>query len=1333
MIRPRLALRLLLLLLVPAVSLHAATTGALVDRQGKPVAGATVRALPIETQDAADARIVQGAVATEPLATATSDARGKFSLDAESPYFRIVVEAKGHAPLVEVAERNEAIGALLLEAGEAVTVAVDGEGRPVAGAVIRTSGQEARTDEQGIAVLTVAKGSGFAIRITHPEWAPFSRTFRRAADLPKRIALSRGVAVRGAVETAAGEAVAGAAIEIDGFPAGSSGEGGTFVVAHAPSDWKQLIATHGGDIAVITRSSAAGYRLRLARGAAIVGTVVDAKTQTPIAGAPVVLMEDRPGLFMAVSSLFVQPDALTDAKGRFQIAPVLPGTYRFAAQRVGYEFAPITVEVRTGDRAEKTVTGQRLARVSGIVLDEERKPIAAAAVRVSAEDARRQMTFALGGAGRVPPPPPPSRFLSARPSWSSADGEWVVREAPVDRETTLEALRPGLPRGESDAMTLASGERKEKVVLVIPRGITVTGRVLTRGGVPLPQATVEARPREQGAPGNVVRIVQRLGGPADASEGVTTGADGAFTMQLARGTYDFVADGDGYAPQTLRAIDVQGDVEPITFELGESVAVSGRVFRADGAGVPDVSVNAMGGSARNAITGPDGSFTIEELSPGTIQLMALKTSDYIREVVTVEAPSSNVEIRIPAGGTIRGRVLEKETKKPVTDFRAGTTGERRGAGLRMILPPNVQPFRSEDGSFELANVPAGPVELLAEAAGYVPGTANVVVEEGKATEEVTILLEAGTRISGRVTSPEGTPVSGASVSLAQDDEDEVIPQVARRSMTATTDGNGEYTLAGVAAGQRSFRANHDAYPLLVKEANVSGREMRLDMQFPRGTDVTGTVEREGGGPVAGAQVSASTAAQGAASKGATTDANGNFRIAGLAPGRYTFFVRAEGASETLRDVDIATAGPIRITLKAGATIAGRVTGLPPSELSSANVNVSSSSGFANAPVRADGTFRVDGAPAGTVRVVATAGGGMGSRRQSATKSVEVAAGAEAYVDLEFASGNRITGRVTRGGVPVDGASVMFNSPGGSGTAAVRTNTRGEYEIEGLENGPYTVVVMDIRTMASHRTEYTVRGAATFDIQMATAALRGRVIDRATQDGIANVSIALDADQQTGVRFPQMQTDASGAFRLEGVAPGSYRLRATRSGYGQEVVDVSVTGDSEQDVEVRMSRADGVQIRVVDRRDGRALNAFFSVADAAGRLALEKYVSQGDDTLPLAAGTYRVAVSVSGYAPAVLDVRSPGGPYNAALTPGGSLRIDSASPERRRARIVDSSGRPIVRGRITAPAEMTIDATGATISAIEPGNYTIEILDVAGAVTSRQTFAIAEGQTTTVRV
>lgn len=1332
MIRTKSALSLLLLLCASAALASAATTGALVDRQGRAIAGAKVRALPFETEEAVASRLATAAPEPEPLASATSDSKGRFSLEVDLPYFRIFIEAAGYVPLVDRAERNESIGALLLEPGELVTVTLDGEGKPVAGAIVRATGQEVRTDDAGKAVLSFHKGGGGTIRIVHRDWAPLTRNYMRASQLPKTIALSRGVAVRGTVETTAGEPAAGAAISVDGFRAALSGEDGTFLLSHAPSDWKQLLATRGDDIAIVSRSSAAGYRLRLTKGAALSGTVLDAKTQMPVAGAPVSLTEDRPGMFVSRDGFTMPPQALTDAKGRFRISPVIPGTYGVSASRLGYDFTSVTVELKGGDRADKTITGQPLARIAGTVVDEERKPVGAAAVTPRADEMRRQFTF---GGGVAPPSPRMFRAM-VRPSWSSAEGEWVVREAPVDRDTKLEAVRPGLPHAESDAMRLTAGERKERVVLVIPRGITVSGTVSSRGGAPLANATVQAGRRDAGPQqSGVVTIVRRVGGPAEVSDGVTTGADGAFTMQLASGTYDLTADADGYAPESVRGVDVKGTVDPIAFELGESASVSGRVVRADGSGVPDVSVSAMSGASAQAITGPDGSFTLDELPPGSLTLMALKTSDYIRETVTVEAPASDVEIRIPAGGTIRGRVLEKGTKKPVTDFRAGPSGERRGAGMRMIMPSILQPFRSEDGSFELMNVPVGQTEIVAEAAGYVTATAQVSVEEGKVSEEVTILLEAGTRVFGRVTSPEGTPLSGASVSLVVD-ADETVPMIARRSSTATTDANGEYTLAGIEPGERSFRAAHESWPLLVKEANVSGRELRLDLQFPRGTDVTGSVVREGGAPVAGAMVSASTALQEGTSKAATTDANGNFRIEGLTPGRYNFFVRAEGISESLRDVDIATSGPIRIVIKAGGTITGRVTGLQPSEISTANVNASSSGGYASAPVRSDGTFRVEGAPAGTVRVTASTGSGMGSRRQTAPKSVEVTAGGETFVDLDFSSGNRVSGRVTRGGTPVDGARVSFQPKGGSvslpGANLALTNSRGEYTVEGLEDGTYSVFVMDSRLMSSHRTEYTVSGGGTFDIQMSAAALRGRVIDRATEEGISGASVALDSTQES-IRLAPIQTDASGGFRMEGVSPGSYRLRATRNGYGQEVVDVSIAGDADQDVEVRMSKSDGVEIRVVDRRDGRALRAFVSAADVTGRLALEEMLGGTKPKLSLAPGAYRVAISVSGYAPTVIDVRSPGGPYTVALTPGGSLRIESSSSERRRARIVDSSGRPIVRGRITVPSEMTFDAAGATVTGIEPGGYALEVLDAAGGVAARQAFTIVEGQTTTIRI
>ena len=76
------------------------------------------------------------------------------------------------------------------------------------------------------------------------------------------------------------------------------------------------------------------------------------------------------------------------------------------------------------------------------------------------------------------------------------------------------------------------------------------------------------------------------------------------------------------------------------------------------------------------------------------------------------------------------------------------------------MPPVLKSFRTEDGSFQLDGLPVGPVQLLVSAPGYVqyrvPG---LVLEEGKPVRDLEVALETGTKISGRVTGPDGKPVS----------------------------------------------------------------------------------------------------------------------------------------------------------------------------------------------------------------------------------------------------------------------------------------------------------------------------------------------------------------------------------------------------------------------------------------------------------------------------------------------------------------------------------------------------------------------------------------------
>src|SRR2546422_5590502 len=71
-------------------------------------------------------------------------------------------------------------------------------------------------------------------------------------------------------------------------------------------------------------------------------------------------------------------------------------------------------------------------------------------------------------------------------------------------------------------------------------------------------------------------------------------------------------------------------------------------------------------------------------------------------------------------------------------------------------------------------------------------------------------------------------------------------------------------------------------------------------------------------------------------------------------------------------------------------------------------------------------------------------------------------------------------------------------------------------------------------------------AAPLGAQAATGAITGKVVDASTQQPLANVEVALAAT-------PHRELSRSdGSFALNGVPAGTYRLRATRIGYGSQI-------------------------------------------------------------------------------------------------------------------------------------------------------------------------------------
>ena len=197
----------------------------------------------------------------------------------------------------------------------------------------------------------------------------------------------------------------------------------------------------------------------------------------------------------------------------------------------------------------------------------------------------------------------------------------------------------------------------------------------------------------------------------------------------------------------------------------------------------------------------------------------------------------------------------------------------------------------------------------------------------------------------------------------------------------------------------------------------------------------------------------------------------------------------------MKDVDVASGAPVRIVLASGATIYGYVRGLTEQELGSTTVEARGTGGISSASVDSTGAYRLEGAPTGTVRVMAVVQPrNMSGRKTSPSQTVQIAAGASQQVDLEFRSDTVVSGRVMRNGRAVSGAQVSFSPrPGGPQTSASgATDENGVYNISGLEDGNYSVYVTDMQRFNTYTTTFEVRGSSTFDIDYTATNLRGRV-------------------------------------------------------------------------------------------------------------------------------------------------------------------------------------------------------------------------------------------------
>jgi protocatechuate 3,4-dioxygenase beta subunit len=1311
--------------------LHAAVVGTVINIDGKAVSGAKVSLFAPELIAAQGPRMLAADPQRKAITVATTDSGGKFNIDVpkEQVVVDVRVEAAGYAPQALRMTSDDDAGAILLPQAATVRGTITANGKPVPNAtVVLLGGSEytTKTDAEGhYSAPDPSKWVNRAI-VLHPDYAITEEMLgpngtKKGPDF----SLTAGVSIAGRVVAEDGQTpVADAPLFLDGWPAGKSAADGTFTIAHARKDWDVVEARNGNRVAQRAHANNA-LTLKLGKSGTLSGSVRDVKSQLPVAGVRVALA--HAGVFGMRDA---PQDAITDAKGNFTIAAIVAGTYDVRTSRPGYNINDVRgVNVKAAETVQKALYGTARGRISGSVADEDKRPVAAARVAARAAGRGDMFTFVMTQGGGM------------NDAFSAPDGHYVLRNVDTDADTQVEAAKRGFPRVKSPTLKLAAGERKTGVNLTIPRGVAISGKVTDKDHKPLSGVGVEAVEAAADPMGGVRRMILSNMQGNRMDDTVRTGSDGTFSMRVKEGTYDLAFKREGYSAKSVRGTKVDTATKPIEVTLDPGVEISGRVTRG-GAGVEGVNVRAMSqDSMAAAVTGADGAFTLADLTPGQMMLNVAKPDSFIQEIRPVTAPARDLVIELPPGGRIAGHVVDKATHQPVTSFMAGVTTSRSGGGMVMMMPPMQKQFTSDDGSFVLDGVKPGSTQVVVNAAGYTTARVpNIEVEDGKTVPDVEVGVETGSKLAGRVTGPDGAPVAGVSV---RDDPMAGGGRMMRfdaNAGSATTDPNGDYTMDSLEPGEKTFTFSRSGYIAQQKTVTVAaGKDSRLDVQLSNGMKATGLVVTDGGAAVPDATVRAMSASDMNGGREGHTDASGAFTIEGLAPGHYTFTAsKASFAPGSLRDIDIATSGPVRIILKSGGVITGHVNGLTAQELEQTTVTASviggggPMGGNVNAPVDAGGNFRIEGAPSGTVRVGARTGAMFGGTSKSAApKTVELDAGGTATVDIDFKSSTIIRGRITANGAPVPNAQVSFFPRGAKSqtSASASADANGHYEVSGLDDGTYTVQTMDMNRLVPFATQYEVHGSDTFDITIKTETLRGRVVDATDTRGLNEATVEIRGAAGTIFGGRTASTDAAGNFVLENVAAGSYQITADKAGYGHEARQITIGDSTPEDVQFQLSPSDGITIRAVDTRDNTALTVNVPrVVDAQGN----ELPSQGGFfgssevvKLALAPGVYRVTVMARNYAPQTLSMPSPS-QQSVRFSPGGTIILHSRQSSPRRARLVDASGvaygmNPVSQGIFSLPpGTMPLNNVAA-------GHYRLEILDNTDRVTKTIEIDIRDGE------
>jgi len=930
----------------------------------------------------------------------------------------------------------------------------------------------------------------------------------------------------------------------------------------APGRAPRLVGALGpGDRLALFTATPHASRLRYAGGASAAGAAL---VLVPVAAPSAVALELR-----------------ADAEGRFRTA-VGPGVWRLVLERAAGR-GLVLGGLRSGDWPGE-VLAPRGSSVAGRLVDALAKgSTGAAGVRV--------LLHRLPRHGAEPAP---------QEATSDADGRFLLAQLePGIYELALAdgGWRMDQPQARVD---VPEGGVREQSWSVMRRP-ALRARVLRLDGSALPGAAVRLLYPE-GVPMTPAQ-------PRPQPPPALSDAQGWVQMEQLEPLEGvrLLVSAAGWAPLLSEPFEVgrQGLTEVGTLRMETGFRLDLEVRDADQRPLPGVRVLAVPAAHPDAATRPSWDALVRRATTGEGGLLGLDHLPPDDAVLALEAPGcvpALVRISRPASGGSRKERLSLARAPSLRGTVRDSLGQPVGGVSIVLRAPGLEqgevPGASTDadGTFEVRDMRPRAYDLEVRR-----GLQRLLLREGVLPGDVPLDLALPPlhAIRGSVTGLlDRGPAALALLEAEVHEPDGSLRwrSVGQQVLPERLPG-GWFAFEGLAPGAYAVRVaqagrDTDVVPVLLEDRDIDLPPLAL----PAPGSVAGSVLEVSGRPVMGATVSLvrlrpdldAPALPGTPLRAASDD-RGAYLFPEVAPGLWRVEVREPGRGsdlEVLR-VEEGEALVVRdLLVDGGGAVEGRVRSAEGRRLDGVRLRaqrVDADAAPEETRTTPEGAYAFVGLSPGTWRLQCLEGVHGSARREAL---VEVRAREVATCDFEAGGAGTIVGRVTREGEAVPGASVRLEwlPPEGLALARVEravTDAQGEFRVEGLEAGPYRVLLEDGGTLTGGECWLEEDDLLELELQLWAGRVLGEVRDLEGRRVPGAEVEARPSAPVAGELHARTRAGPDGTFSLTGLPRGRYDLsvRARGRAEGAYRGAEAEPADVERPVTVVVGRGGQVDVEV----------------------------------------------------------------------------------------------------------------------------------------------------------